>query len=107
MIDLFTQVIGERQAGKIFNVQEHEMSVLNRRALNQVIPELAPKIEMPNHFWRHMFAQHMLRRTNWNYAKVASLGNWTIGALQESYGQPPQEIVEQWGKEATIDLTVI
>ena len=68
-----------------------------REAYEQVIPEVNKKIPMPIHFWRHMFAQHMLRATDWNYSVVASLGGWTEEALKRSYGQPPQAVIAKWG----------
>lgn len=89
--------IGQRQTGKLFTIAADQSSQINREAMKIVIPDLEPKIEMPNHFWRHMFAQHMLRLTNWNYSAVAYLGSWTVKALQESYGAPPDEIIKQWG----------
>jgi hypothetical protein len=39
----------------------------------------------------------MLRMTEWNYGIVASLGGWTVKALEESYGKPPRAIVREWG----------
>jgi integrase len=91
------KLIGKRKSGKIFNVSDDTLSKINREALKRFVPELEPKIQMPNHFWRHMFFQHMLRITNWNYAVCAELGGSTVASLQESYGKPPQEIVRQWG----------
>lgn len=52
---------------------------------------------MPNHFWRHMFYQHMLRLTDWNYGACAELGGSTVKSLEESYGKPPRVIVKKWG----------
>lgn len=90
-------LIGKRKVGKIFNIKEDAMESLNREALKRFVPELEPKIRMPNHFWRHMFFQHLLRATNWNYAICAELGGSTVASLQESYGKPPQATVRQWG----------
>jgi integrase len=90
-------LIKDRRTGKIFSLTSDEMCDINKIAYQKTIPEILAKIPMVNHFWRHMFAQHMLRRTDWNYAVVASLGGWTIQALQESYGKPPEAIVAQWG----------
>jgi len=44
-----------------------------------------------------MFAQHMLRATDWNYTIVAKLGGWTEEALRRSYGEPPQAVMAKWG----------
>jgi hypothetical protein len=91
------KLIGKRKRRKIFNISDDTLSKINRDALKRFVPELEPKIQMPNHFWRHMFFQHLLRITDWNYAICAELGGSTVASLQESYGKPPQEIVRQWG----------
>jgi len=85
--------------GKIFTLTDAEMATFNRRALEEYAPwvfEKYPNI-MVNHFWRHMFAQHMLRKTEWNYSATASLGGWSITALERYYGRPPEEQVREWG----------
>jgi integrase len=91
------KLIGQRKSGKIFNIDRRELGSLNREALKRFVPELEPKIEMPNHFWRHMCIQHLLRVTDWNYAVVGELVGSTVASLQESYGKPPEAIVRQWG----------
>jgi hypothetical protein len=69
-----------------------------KMAYKEVIPELEPKITRPHHFWRHQFAQHMLRATNWNYDLVAELGRWKdTKTLKECYGKPPIEVIAEWG----------
>ena len=90
-------IIGDRKEGAIFTKTNDELGDLNREALRLFAPELEPHIRMTNHFWRHMFAQHMLRATEWNYGVVAELGGWTVKALEESYGKPPQAVVQSWG----------
>lgn len=101
----FLRMIGERKTGYIFTLPNKSQkalkdvfSKLNRESLDRFCPELK-KLRMINHFWRHMFAQHMLRLTNWNYGVVANLGGWTVQALEESYGRPPSSIVKEWGLE--------
>jgi len=91
------QLIEKRRNGRIFHISDVELSEINREALRRFVPDLEAKIRMPNHFWRHMFFQHLLRATDWNYAVCAELGGSTIASLQESYGKPPQAIVRQWG----------
>jgi integrase len=91
------KLIGKRKTGKIFNIDRLELGSLNREALKRFVPELEPKIRMPNHFWRHMFFQHMLRVTDWNYGVCAELGGSTVASLQESYGKPPEAVVREWG----------
>lgn len=87
------------EKGALFEtVNLDEARNLCREAYELFIPELAKEIPMPLHFWRHMFAQHMLRATNWNYAAVAQLGGWTDKkTLEDNYGKPPAEVVKQWG----------
>ena len=93
------QLKGKRRKGKIFQKLRKivRFEKLNRRALKRFVPDLEPRITFPNHFWRHMFFQHMLRKTDWNYGLCAELGGSTIASLQESYGKPPQVVVRQWG----------
>lgn len=93
-------LIGGRKHGEIFNITKKEITLLNSEAIQKYAVEMMakyPSFKNWNHFWRHMFAQHMLRATKWNYAAVAKLGGWTIQALQESYGEPPDNIVKEWG----------
>jgi hypothetical protein len=97
-------IIGGRRNGKIFSLSEEDMRDINREAITKFAPEVLGQYPdlMVNHFWRHMFAQHMLRATNWNYAKVAAMGGWTPQALEECYGKPPSEIVKEWASEGLL-----
>lgn len=92
-------LIGQRSRGKIFSIKSKDLSQLNRDAIDKFCPNISDDVNMPNHFWRHMFAQHMLRATGWKYGVVANLGGWTVKALEESYGKPPHALVQQWGLE--------
>jgi len=94
---MLKQFIGDREKGKIFNIEYLEISKLNREALNKYCPKL--KIHSPNHFWRHMFFQHILRKTEWNISLAAALGGSTTQSVEESYGQPPDYIVEEMGEK--------
>ena len=99
-IVLLTGYPDKRKSGKLFTMTDDEMSEINRKLYEKFYPELwikHPEYKMMNHFWRHMFAQHMLRQTGWKYGVVAALGGWTIKSLEESYGAPPREIVREWG----------
>jgi len=91
--------IGTRKNGRIFKMTEQEMAKINNNVIKEFCSWVLEKYGdvMPNHFWRHMFAQHMLRLTNWNYAIVAFLGGWDIKSLQESYGRPPEAQIREWG----------
>lgn len=97
----------EKTTGKIFTFIDDDMSDFNKQAILKFYPELLerhPGYNNWNHFWRHMFAQHMLRKTNWKYGIVAALGGWTVKALEESYGKPPRAIVQEWGEELIPEL---
>lgn len=83
--------------GRLFDIAEDELNGLLRQAYKEIIPEMADRIPFPFHFWRHMFAQHMLRLTNWNYGLVARLGNWSVEALERYYGKIPHETVVEVG----------
>jgi hypothetical protein len=90
--------------GKMFNITETELNELLREAYKEIIPEIADRIPMPFHFWRHMFAQHMLRLTNWNYGLVSELGNWNPDTLKKYYGKIPHDVVVKAGHELTPQL---
>lgn len=91
-------LIQNREKGLIFeHATEQDCAKLNRAAMKVFIAGLNDKIPMPNHFWRHMFFQHMLRATDWNYKVAAALGGSTAASVEESYGQPPRAVKRKWG----------
>ena len=77
---------------RAFNKEVYQLFLTdNPKALELAMKE-------PFHFWRHMFAQHMLRATNWNYDIVAELGGWSdTNTLKKCYGSPPQEVLRKAG----------
>jgi len=85
--------------GRLFDIKSRNLNKFLRQAYKEIIPEVAERIPMPFHFWRHMFAQHMLRACQWNYGLVASLGHWSLETLRRYYGMPPQEVIKQFGME--------
>ena len=102
-------LIGDRKTGPIFsNLTDDILGKLNRKAIIKYCPEILARFPdfAPNHFFRHCFAQIMLDRTNWNYAIVGALGGWTPKALEESYGQPPDEIVKEWAAKYSLEIKV-
>lgn len=76
-----------KEGGKLFHIKPQQLNEILKLAYKEVIPELAEEINRPFHFWRHQFAQHMLRVTGWNYGLVARLGHWTVGTLERYYGK--------------------
>jgi integrase len=92
------EAIRERK-GKIFQIEPDKLNGLLREAYAQIIPEMNAVIPMPFHFWRHCFAQDMLRASGWNYALVASMGNWSVEALTKYYGSPNEKDVRAFVKE--------
>ncbi len=47
---------------------------------------------IPNHIWRHTFAQDFLHATDWNYELCASVGGWKdTGTLRLSYGKMSED----------------
>lgn len=108
MLAAIDRLIGDRKTGKIWSITKDRLSDVNNRIIAKYAAEALeryPDLD-PNHFWRHMFAQHMLRKTDWNYAPVASLGGWTPQALEESYGKPPDETVKQWADKYNLTIEV-
>jgi integrase len=97
--DLYVELMElEPKQGRIFQgLEAQELNRLLREAYRAIIPEIAERIPKPFHFWRHMFAQHMLRASHWNYGLVASLGHWSLEALRRYYGLPPKEELRKFG----------
>ena len=94
------QLIGLRRHGKIFTVSKDLISKINRQALETFAPEILKQFPtlMVNHFWRHMFFQHMLRNCDWNYTVAAALGGSESKSVEESYGKPPEETIKKWAE---------
>jgi len=87
------------RGGLLFRVDDHALHGILRSAYKEVIPELADEIPMVFHFWRHQFAQHMLRATDWNYGIVANLGGWTTQTLEKYYGKMDRNVVMGAGRK--------
>lgn len=93
-----------KKGGKLFHIEGGELSKILRACYKEVIPDLEPNIPMPFHFWRHQFAQHMLRKTKWNYAIVANLGGWKVQTLEDYYGAMDRGEVRQLAREKMMEL---
>lgn len=94
--------VSQEREDRIFLISEGKLSKINKEAYRVFLKDDPRALDLalrePNHFWRHMFAQHMLRATNWNFVLVAELGGWkTREALIESYGMPPSEMIRREG----------
>ena len=89
--DLWKELDLDHRKGKLFNITAEEINKLLRQAYKEIIPELEPQIPQPFHFWRHMFAQHMLRASGWNTQMVAKLGGWTVATLERYYGKMDEQ----------------
>ena len=97
--DLWEELgLDKGKKGRLFKIEAFELNAILKEAYNAVIPQLSKNIPMPFHFWRHMFAQHMLRASGWNTQLVASLGGWTTEALEKYYGRPTQEVVDAFAR---------
>jgi len=103
--DLFEELLPRIKAeGKLFNIDYKDLCKILRACYKAVIPELEPNIPMPFHFWRHQFAQHMLRKTKWNYALVALLGDWKVQTLEDYYGAMDKREVREFAREKMTSL---
>jgi len=97
--DLWEELDLDYKTGKLFNITKGELNALLRKAYREIIPKLEPQIKMPFHFWRHMFAQHGLRKSGWNTQIVASLGGWTTEALEKYYGKPDKAVIDEFAQK--------
>jgi len=88
-----------KNGGKLFKIEKAELTRILRACYKAVIPELEANIPMPFHFWRHQFAQHMLRATDWNYALVADLGGWKLQTLQDYYGAFDRKTLKEYARK--------
>jgi len=100
------QLIGDRKHGKIFSIDYNEMLKINREALEKLCPEILEQYPdlYVNHFWRHMFFQHILRKCEWNYTIAGALGGAHPLSVEESYGKPPDETIKEWSDTYTITM---
>jgi integrase len=102
--DLWEELDLDNIKGKLFKITAEDLNALLRQAYKEVIPELEPQIPMPFHFWRHQFAQHMLRETDWNYGLVARLGHWTVETLEKYYGKMDRKTALEMGRKHALNI---
>ena len=90
----------EKSYGLLFeDITDNDCSKVNKDAICTVFPELFkkfPNFSDWNHFWRHMFGQHFLRVTGWNFGIVAMIGGWDVKSLEESYGKADIAEILKW-----------
>jgi len=56
---------------------------------------------IPNHIWRHTFAQDWLDASDWNYELGAAIGGWKdTGTMKLSYGKINRTAIERGLKKA-------
>jgi len=91
-----------KKGGKLFNTEASELRKILRASYKAVIPHI--DVPMPFHFWRHQFAQHMLRATDWNYALVADLGGWKIQTLQDYYGAFDRKTLKSYARQKLAEI---
>jgi hypothetical protein len=98
-------LIDGRKNGKIFSISYDTMTEFNRKAIEKFAPEileLYPNL-MPNHFWRHIFFQNILRASDWNYKVAGALGGSSAQSVEESYGEPDKATVDEWKEKYISD----
>jgi hypothetical protein len=98
-------LIGDGKSGRIFSIKDSETAKLNRMAIEKFAPEILElyPLLMPNHFWRHIFFQNILRANDWNYKCAGSLGGSTAQSVEESYGEPDKSTVDEWREKYISD----
>ena len=105
LLEEIKSIIGDRTHGKIFSIAEVTMANLNKTAIEKFAPELFqlyPDL-MPNHFWRHIFFQNILRASDWNYKVAGALGGSSSQSVEESYGEPDKSTVDEWREKYISD----
>jgi len=75
--------------------------VLERKIMKLALERSGVTTKIPNHIWRHTFAQDCLHATDWNYELVASIGGWKdTGTLKKHYGKMSEDAKERGLKKA-------
>jgi len=90
------------------NLTDDDCSKLNKEAITTVYPELFKRYSAFgnwNHFFRHLFGQHYLKATGWNYGIVAMIGGWDVKSLEESYGKADVTEMLRWSAKIIPQLT--
>ena|SRR5271157_5647078 len=99
--DLIVQQVNGR-VGKIFLTDDATMAKINGEALKKFCPEIIKAYGghiNPNHFWRHMCAQHLKKITKGNTKACSALMQCTEQSFNESYGGATETETEAWENE--------
>ena len=73
--------------GYLFPILNENYEV-ERKIMKLALQLSGCETNIPNHIWRHTFAQDFLHATDWNYELCASAGGWKdTGTLKLSYGK--------------------
>ena len=79
---------------------------LERKIMKLALNKAGVTTVIPNHIWRHTFAQDCLNATDWNYELVASIGGWKdTNTLKLSYGEM-DELARRRGLRKAMGLPV-
>ena len=79
---------------------------IERRIMKEALRRVGVMTKIPNHIWRHTFAQDFLHASDWNYELCASIGGWKdTGELKKSYGKMSEEAKDR-GLQKVMGLEV-
>ncbi|MBA7490157.1 hypothetical protein ES702_00692 [subsurface metagenome] len=74
---------------------------MERKIMKLALEKVGVTTTIPNHIWRHTFAQDFLHASDWNYELCASIGGWKdTGTLKKHYGKMSEDAKERGLKSA-------
>jgi len=74
---------------------------LQTNAMKNALRLCGAKVKMPNHSWRHTFAQDWLHASDWNYELGAEIGGWKdTGTMKKCYGKMSEDAIDRGLKRA-------
>jgi len=85
----------------------HSNYVLERKIMKLALERVGVTTKIPNHIWRHTFAQDFLHASDWNYELCASIGGWKdTSTLKKHYGKMSEDAKER-GLQKAMGLPVV
>ena len=79
----------------------HNNYPMERKIMKLALERSGVITGIPNHIWRHTFAQDGLHATDWNYELIASIGGWKdTSTLKKHYGKMSEDAKERGLKKA-------